>query len=1247
MSDVEPTLTLGVGRRAVGQLLQRGVVVQAGASDFGQASVPANTGTLVAISNGYGHAVALRSNGTVVAWGWNRWQQATVPPGTSGCVSVHAGFGTTFALKSNGALVEWGHSTSNFLPYNGVARFTLAYNESRNVFGWVTTSGKAYFLDLDDYLQSPSYLPLGGEVFVSPNAGFHVDSEGKVRTFSYAPEWASVPWELGPVRSLAPGDEHVVALLRDGSVTSWGNDRGGTTIVPTLPLPARSVHAALDASYAVLEDGSVVGWGRPIAPVAEEVRGAQFTRVATRGAHTLAITADGTLRAWGFSGAGAENPPPSVGVVNSIGAGRRHSIAATAGGLVLCWGDDSLGACSPPSDLGMVVEVAAGDAHSMARRSDGEVRCWGANARGECNMPSPSITANAIAAGHSHSLARTADGTLLGWGWNPWGQASPPSSLTNVSRFAGGQGHSIACTAAGTVVCWGSNSRGQSTVPSGIAPAVDVAAGHLHSAALLADGTVRCWGNNSRGQCSTPTTIGAPSTVFAFGDTTGVLTDLCPDDPLDTDPGQCGCGTIETDQDSDGVADCRDNCIEHPNPFQYDCNEDGIGDACTIAVEPARDCNGDGVLDDCDGSFLLDVTSAPASPVTTGEPLEFDLATPGIAAPGFDAELTITVRADLGLTTEFLAVAVEDVPIAILFQTDGIDCPSEPQVHTLTVPEALWTSAVRDGTTRIKLTPSGTVLGAECPTSEATVRLRSVLYPSSQDCNGNGLPDRCDIATGLDPDCDLDGEPNSCEIEHGSAVDCNANGIPDTCDISGASTDLDRDGRPDECGFVVGGSGFPDIQPAIDAAPSGTTITIAPGVYGPISITDKSLRLQVAPGASGVPVIEGANGIRPVTIRGAASAGTYLSGLEFRGGASESGGGALIEDALGELSIKFVWCRFCGNTALDDGGAVAVLDSRVLLSSCTFEANMASGSGGAVFSRGSILELSYSTLRDNEAGFLGGAVRVASGSAALRWVSATDNSSTSGGGLHLQKGATVSLQDCTVCLNLPDAVVGSWTDLGGNTVSEDCDGDLLCDADEIAAGGELDCDQNGVPDACQLAAGTATDVNENGILDICEPDCDMSGIPDSYEIASDPALDCDKSGVLDRCEYRPPNDCDEDSVLDVCEVLAGAADCNGNLRPDECDLAAGSRDCNHNGVPDECDIAAGAEDDDLDGLVDACEIARGDFDLNGFIAAEDLVLLLSIWGLPNPPLGDLNGDGIVSAQDVTILLSRWGPLRYE
>ena len=118
--------------------------------------------------------------------------------------------------------------------------------------------------------------------------------------------------------------------------------------------------------------------------------------------------------------------------------------------------------------------------------------------------------------------------------------------------------------------------------------------------------------------------------------------DQCPDDPLKTDPGECGCGVLDADIDGDGVLDCVDNCPDIPNPdqelprFYADIDEDGFGDgsfldSCSAKegyfsierlVSPTGDCNdtdntiypgaseilNDGIDQDCNGqdSVFLD-----------------------------------------------------------------------------------------------------------------------------------------------------------------------------------------------------------------------------------------------------------------------------------------------------------------------------------------------------------------------------------------------------------------------------------------------------------------------------------------------------------------------------------------------------------------------------------------------------------------------------------------------------------------
>jgi hypothetical protein len=72
---------------------------------------------------------------------------------------------------------------------------------------------------------------------------------------------------------------------------------------------------------------------------------------------------------------------------------------------------------------------------------------------------------------------------------------------------------------------------------------------------------------------------------------------------------------------------------------------------------------------------------------------------------------------------------------------------------------------------------------------------------TSQDCNSNGIPDECDIADGA-ADCNDNGVLDSCEM----GDDCNGNGILDSCDIAnGTEEDCNENSVPDSCDIANGG----------------------------------------------------------------------------------------------------------------------------------------------------------------------------------------------------------------------------------------------------------------------------------------------------------------------------------------------------------------------------------------------------------------------------------------------------------
>ena len=73
--------------------------------------------------------------------------------------------------------------------------------------------------------------------------------------------------------------------------------------------------------------------------------------------------------------------------------------------------------------------------------------------------------------------------------------------------------------------------------------------------------------------------------------------DRCPDDPLKTEEGICGCGVPDIDTDGDGVADCFDEC-----PYDSIKSERGV---CGCET-PDTDINNNGIPDCFDSNIKSD-----------------------------------------------------------------------------------------------------------------------------------------------------------------------------------------------------------------------------------------------------------------------------------------------------------------------------------------------------------------------------------------------------------------------------------------------------------------------------------------------------------------------------------------------------------------------------------------------------------------------------------------------------------------
>jgi alpha-tubulin suppressor-like RCC1 family protein len=211
------------------------------------------------------------------------------------------------------------------------------------------------------------------------------------------------------VTAVAVGSLHTVVLTRDGNLYTWGTGSSGQ-------LGDGVFHQSTqNRPRKVLTEGT---------PIAETT----IIQIAAGKAHTMALSADGRLFAWGQNSSGQlgdgssidRNLPTAV-VMNGALAGKTvvaiatrndTSFALTADGLVFSWGS------------GLSGLYGAGEASSSWRFEPQMIKMDGAMA---------GKTIVHIAAGTVTAYAIASDGTLFGWGSHTGGLLGEDVSSVGVS----------------------------------------------------------------------------------------------------------------------------------------------------------------------------------------------------------------------------------------------------------------------------------------------------------------------------------------------------------------------------------------------------------------------------------------------------------------------------------------------------------------------------------------------------------------------------------------------------------------------------------------------------------------------------------------------------------------------------------------------------------------------------------------------------------------------------------------------
>lgn len=230
----------------------------------------------------------------------------------------------------------------------------------------------------------------------------------------------------------------------------------------------------------------------------------KFVKLSCGNLHTIGITDDGKLYAWGSSAEGQLGNGefeyqlhPQILIplykhrIVDIACGNRHTVCVSDEGTVFSWGKGSSGRLgigtlenTPiPQELKAlrgirIVQVACGASHSMALSDQGHVFSWGIGTDGCLGIgtdlvvvPFPvsyflenNITIKSIDAGYYHSAAIATDLTLYTWGWGEHGQLGHGNFDSQqypklVERFASSFTTSVSCGGFHTLsitngICW-------------------------------------------------------------------------------------------------------------------------------------------------------------------------------------------------------------------------------------------------------------------------------------------------------------------------------------------------------------------------------------------------------------------------------------------------------------------------------------------------------------------------------------------------------------------------------------------------------------------------------------------------------------------------------------------------------------------------------------------------------------------------------------------------------------------------
>jgi len=508
------------------------------------------------------HVIALDKNGR--AWGWGNNTNGTIgdnsiisrltPVSVAGAIKtfceISSAFTHSMALDKNGRAWGWGNNTGGRLGDNT----TIQRNTPVSVAGAVKT-----FCQIYSGFSNSAALDKNGRAW-----GWGTNSGGMIGDGTTISKLTPVS-VAGAVKTfckIATGNNHTVAIDKNGKLWAWGNSGSGQ-----------------------LGNGIILSVFTPVT-----IRGAlkTFCQITAGGLSSLGIDKNGRAWGWGSNGGGQigdnsvdqRNSPVSVlGAVKTFckifsggtSGSTAFTLALDKNGRAWTWGYNGVGQLgnnatisqrTPVSVAGAVktfCEISNGpnQAFSLAIDKNGRAWAWGINGNGNLgnntviSQRTPVSVLGAVktfckvAVGGFHSLAIDKNGRLWAWGNNSNGQLgnntfnnsvlTPVSVLGAVKTFchiAGGNSQSVAIDKNGQAWGWGFNGSGQNgdggaydnytpvSVQGQKKTFCKIASGNGTSLAIDNYGRLWTWGFNGNAQIGDDSTIAKRTPVRVCGNKT-------------------------------------------------------------------------------------------------------------------------------------------------------------------------------------------------------------------------------------------------------------------------------------------------------------------------------------------------------------------------------------------------------------------------------------------------------------------------------------------------------------------------------------------------------------------------------------------------------------------------------------------------------------------------------------------------------------------------------------------------------